>query len=65
MLATTGRGRTQKGDLETDGWLHMLGTVSGTIGGVSMVEWMCHCRGGLVDPPASCLEASLLFAFGT
>ena len=31
--------------------------------GVALMERVCHCWGGLLDPPPSCLEASLLAAF--
>ena len=43
----------------------MLGRGSGTIGGVSLLEYMCHYRGVLGDSPPSFLEGSFLFAFGT
>jgi hypothetical protein len=30
--------------------------------GVAFLEKVCHCRGGLTDPPLSYLEDSLLLA---
>jgi hypothetical protein len=51
----------------------MLGPGSGTIRrcglveeGMALLEEVCHCGGGLIDPPPSCLDASLLLLdFGT
>ena len=30
--------------------------------GVALLEWVCHCGHGLLDPHPSCPEASILLA---
>ena len=32
------------------------------LGGVALLEWVCHCGHGLLDPHPSCPEASILLA---
>jgi hypothetical protein len=51
------------------GGLNMFGPGSDTIRryglvvvGVALLEEVCHCRSGFVDPSSSCQEVSLLLA---